>query len=350
VSGLQRRGAHTLGAHTLDSNSPAAPTVGSHAPDANTSGPGTITEPRHARHLESPRAPRHGGARAMRIVGAIGKLLICLGVVLLLFTAYLLWGTSLFEASHQHALRQQFEHELSKARAGGSPSPYSGVRSAVPGDVPAEGQPVGILQIPKIGLDKVVVEGTGTNDLREGPGHYSGTPLPGQPGNSAIAGHRTTYGAPFYDLNELSPGDQIVVTTLQGKFLYRVTQQLVVSPSDTSVVASESLPELTLTTCNPRFSATQRLVVHAQLVGPPAPVPNSSATTASHAEGLAGAQGSWVGAAAWGLGFLALVLVLWLFARRSRRRWPTYTVGLPALLVILFFFFQNVSPLLPASF
>jgi sortase A len=311
----------------------------------------TITKPGRARPSADTWSRRRSGrSLAMQTIGAIGRLLIALGVILLLFTAYLLWGTSLYEASHQNALRQEFDHELSKAHATIPSSPYSGVRPAIPGFVPADGQPVGILQIPKIGVDKVVVEGTDDNDLRAGPGHYSGTPLPGQPGNSGIAGHRTTYGAPFYDLNELTPGDPITVTTIQGKFLYKVTQSLVVDPSDTSVVADSTFPELTLTTCNPRFSATQRLVVHARLVGPPAPLPTPTRAAPSRSQGLAGEQGSWVGAAAWGVGFLALALVLWLLSRRIRRRWPAYAVGVPALLVVLFFFFQNVSPLLPASF
>ena len=122
-------------------------------------------------------------------------------------------------------------------------------------------------------MDKVIVEGTGTTDLRQGPGHYDGTPLPGQIGNAAIAGHRTTYGAPFYNLNELADGDPIVVTTTQGVFTYSVTRSLIVpcgdsncnDPADVAVIAPSTTPELTLTTCNPRFSSSSRLVVQATL-------------------------------------------------------------------------------------
>ena len=84
--------------------------------------------------------------------------------------------------------------------------------------------------IPKIGVDKIVVEGVGRNDLRKGPGHYPDTPMPGQPGNAAIAGHRTTYGAPFNRIDELEPGDEILVTTLQGPFTYEVTGTEIVTP------------------------------------------------------------------------------------------------------------------------
>src|SRR5207302_2511071 len=93
------------------------------------------------------------------------------------------------------------------------------------------------------------------------------TPMPGQPGNAAIAGHRTTYGAPFFNLNELQPGDPIFVTTRQGRFRYEVRETRTVSPSQLSVLNPTPDNRLTLTTCNPRFSASQRLVVVSQLIG-----------------------------------------------------------------------------------
>ncbi len=311
----------------------------------------------------SPAGKRKGVA--LVVIGAIGRVLVAFGILVLLFVAYLLWGTGLYESQHQSALRQQLCRELHSApvcRAASSSNktssstttttqPTSGVQSAQAAAVPSEGGPVGILQIPKIGVNKVIVEGTSTDDLRLGPGHYPGTPLPGQPGNAAVAGHRTTYGAPFYDLNELSPGDQIFVTTPQGRFLYQVTQQLIVSPSDLSVVAATTTPELTLTTCNPRFSASQRLVVHATLITPAAPAaPATTKRSAVRASGLGGSEGGWGGAAAWGVGCLALAIGVWLVARRTRRRWVSYAVGLIPFLVLLFFFFANLSPLLPASF
>ena len=114
------------------------------------------------------------------------------------------------------------------------------------------GDPVARLEIDKIGVDKIVVAGTDTADLRKGPGHYPNTPLPGQLGNATIAGHRTTFGAPFYRINELVVGDEIKVTTLEGVFIYRVTEQRVVSPTDVSVIANTTDAELTLTSCHPR--------------------------------------------------------------------------------------------------
>ena len=305
------------------------------------------------------RAPYHAEVTWRHMVMTIGRLLVALGILILLFVAYLLWGTGISESGHQSALRQQFNQALAQekgATAGSSTSttvPSSLVRQLAGGSEPAEGQPVAVLQIPKISLEKVVVQGTATDDLHLGPGHYAHTPLPGQPGNVGIAGHRTTYGAPFYNLNELAPGDKIELTTLQGTFTYVVVRSMVTSPSDNAVLDSSTGPELTLTTCNPRFSASQRLVVQADLTGTPAHAPTGAASTASvahSAQGLGGAQGNWYWAALWGLAALDFAVTLWLFAHGKRLQWLLYGAGAVPLLVMLFFFFQNVSPLLPASY
>jgi len=132
----------------------------------------------------------------------------------------------------------------------------------------AEGDALARLEIPRIGTSHIVVAGVSTGDLKKGPGHYPDTPIPGQLGNAAIAGHRTTYGQPFYSINELEVGDDIVVTTLSGQFTYRVTGQEIVGPSDYEVVATTdpSVANLTLTSCHPRWTAQQRIVVYSELV------------------------------------------------------------------------------------
>ena len=112
-------------------------------------------------------------------------------------------------------------------------------------------------------------EGTSVDDLKSGPGHYESTPLPGEPGNAAIAGHRTTYGKPFYRLDELQKGDSIFVATGLGVFRYQVIDMQVVSPKNTTVL--DEIPgrnTLTLTTCHPKFSAAKRLIVTSELTGP----------------------------------------------------------------------------------
>jgi sortase A len=126
------------------------------------------------------------------------------------------------------------------------------------------------LQIPAIDLDTIVVEGTTPAALRAGTGHYPKTPLPGEPGNVAIAGHRTTYGRPFNRMDDLKPGDKIVLTTPIGKHTYEVTgKPFVVSPNDWTPITEyeKGGSFLTLTSCHPEGSAAYRIVVRAELTG-----------------------------------------------------------------------------------
>jgi sortase A len=123
------------------------------------------------------------------------------------------------------------------------------------------------IQIPRIGVDVVVVEGTTTTALRAGAGHYVNSPLPCEKGNVAIAGHRTTYGRPFNNLDLLTVGDEVILETPVGKCTYVVTQApFVVEPTRTSVIANTPEAILTLTTCHPKGSARQRLILKAALV------------------------------------------------------------------------------------
>ncbi|MCZ7665337.1 MAG: class E sortase [Thermoleophilia bacterium] len=129
------------------------------------------------------------------------------------------------------------------------------------------GEPLGRLLIPRIGLDVVMIEGTGTADLREGPGHWPETPLPGMGGNFVVSGHRTTYGAPFFKLNQLEPGDEIQVLLPFAALTYQVTRTMIVLPTETEVVAQRGIEEVSLTTCEPIYSASRRLIVQAELSG-----------------------------------------------------------------------------------
>lgn len=125
------------------------------------------------------------------------------------------------------------------------------------------------IRIPALDVDVVVVEGTTLSALKAGAGHYPQTPLPCEPGNVSIAGHRTTYGKPFANLDRLKPGDEIILQTPIGTCTYRVEREpFVVTPSDTSVVGPTLAPALTLTTCHPKGSAAKRLIVRAALQGP----------------------------------------------------------------------------------
>ena len=176
-----------------------------------------------------------------RVVGAVGRVFITVGLLILLFVAYQLWGTGLYTAREQDELERQFTSALASEGAGdaddGLDAVDHGARDAEQLDDHDDHRTARhrlrpratrsrASAIPKIGVDSIVVNGVNREDLRKGPGHYPDTPLPGQEGNSAIAGHRTTYGAPFGDLDQLSEGDLIQVRTLQGSFEYRVSEQL----------------------------------------------------------------------------------------------------------------------------
>jgi sortase A len=264
--------------------------------------------------------------------------MITLGVLILLFVAYQLWGTNLAESRSQDTLRKTFkiipgEVDPSKELP---PSP--------------EGEAIAVIKLPAIGVEKLVVEGVGVSDLKKAPGHYPGTPLPGQPGNAAIAGHRTTYGAPFNQLDKMKPGDPVIVSTKQGTFEYDVTELKVVSPSEVKVLDPTTDNRLTLTTCHPRYSATQRLVLVAALKGAAAaPTPVSKRVAIQKEEGLSGDPTARRPAVLWGLASAAIWLAAYLVGRRWRK-WPSYLIAAPVFFVFLFVFFENFARLLPANY
>jgi sortase A len=128
------------------------------------------------------------------------------------------------------------------------------------------GKPIGRIRIPRIGLSRIVVEGTGHDDLQKGPGHYPKQPLPGAPGTVAIAGHRTTYGAPFRTIDKLRRGDRITLDMPYGTITYSVERTRIVPPTAVWVTQRVSYDRLVLTACHPLYSAAQRIVVFAREV------------------------------------------------------------------------------------
>ena len=214
-------------------------------------------------------------------VGGVGRVLVAVGLLLLAFVAYQLWGTSIQTRQAQNRLEQQFAETVSSSPSAATttvPTTVAGpttsaaatttTTTAPPATlpVPALGDPVARLEAPSIGLDWIVVSGVGVDELKKGPGHYPDTPLPGQGGNVGIAGHRTTYGAPFFRIDELAPGDDVILTSTTGdRFVYKVTEQFIVSPSQYEVLAPSDQPILTLTSCHPRYSASKRIIVRAAL-------------------------------------------------------------------------------------
>jgi sortase A len=189
-----------------------------------------------------------------------------MGSFVLYFLVYQLVGTTAVTNAGQSDLRNQLQREWSA-----QPVHRGDPKKAPPRKV-ARGKALAVLDIPRIQLDnKVVVEGVGRDELRKGPGHVPSTVAPGQPGTFGISGHRTTYGAPFYRLDELAKGDTITVVTREAIYTYTVTRTAIVRPVDTQVLdnvrgADGGLkPTITLTTCHPRYSARQRLVVFGDL-------------------------------------------------------------------------------------
>lgn len=212
----------------------------------------------------------------MRLQRACGAAMM-LGTLLLTSAGLWHFTTGRVAATAQHAMADEWaEHIASTSLAPGAPPPALQVASAgEPVPLPDDAA-VALLDIrrpgfgPLLGGALFVGEGVGKQQLDRGPGHFPGSALPGQAGNFAIAGHRTTHGAPLADLDRLRPGDEIHVTDRAGqRHLYRVLEQRIVNPADTWVVGPDPLgrgrPTLTLTTCHPRYSARQRLVVWAEL-------------------------------------------------------------------------------------
>lgn len=204
---------------------------------------------------------------ARGLLRGLGQTLITLGVVVLLFCVYELYFTNLYTDRAQARLGKELQH------AWAQPAP---VVSATPRPTAiAQGAAIAIIRIPRLGRDyhEVVIEGVSHEDLKLGPGHYPGTAMPGQLGNMVISGHRTTYSAPFNRVDELRPGDAIVLETRDTWFTYRVTGEQIVAPTAIEVTYAvpghkNAVPTkrlLTLTTCNPKYSASQRLIVDAQL-------------------------------------------------------------------------------------
>ena len=131
---------------------------------------------------------------------------------------------------------------------------------------PLPGDAIGRIEIPAIGSDDFVVEGTDTANLRKGPAHYPETPLPGERGTAAIAGHRTTYGAPFRDIDDLRHGNVIRLDMPYGRYVYRIERIKIVDDSDFSVLRKVRYDRLVLSACHPLYSAAQRVVAFARVV------------------------------------------------------------------------------------
>jgi sortase A len=217
-----------------------------------------------------------------------GYLLVAFGVGLIAWIGVTAWWgdpfTSLYTRHQQHVLSSRLE-ELDR-RWAARPSPSAapvGARPRLAARRAAmrrgalafrrslrEGQPIGRIVVPRLHLNMVVVEGTSKSALEKGPGHYDrasgvNTSLPGMGGVVAIAGHRTTYLHPFRHIDDLRPGDQILLRMPYGTFRYTVYYHRIVDPTDWSILRDRRFEKLVLSACHPLYSASHRWVVFARL-------------------------------------------------------------------------------------
>jgi sortase A len=352
--------------------------------------------------------------RTARVVGGIGRALIGLGLITLLFVAYQLWGTGLQQARAQDQLGNDFATRLAETEDARNttttaptpttvPLPERAIGSSRPIDIPgvtttttepsepdpepldpellaalapALGEPVAQMRIPSIGVDETIVYGVRVPDLRKGPGVFPSNPMPGASGNAAVAGHRTTYGQPFHDLDLIQPGDEIIVNTLRGEFTYVVMGHLneageewghfIVPETGIEVLDDYGDNRITLVACHPKYSSRQRIIVSALLVEdpvepPPAPEPVEDLDDAAPppttipepvpaenwGEGLDGDSSALVPTLLWG-GMFLLALFVASGIGRLWKRWPVYVLSSPVLVWLLWSCFVHLDQLLPS--
>ena len=380
------------------------------------------------------------------VVGNIGRALITVGLLMFAFVGYQLWGTGIQEARSQDQLKVEYDKAIAAAGLDTTTSsdgtttvrdsvdPSASTTSSTapepqeqvfPTDI-APGDAIATIGIPSIGVNKYVVAGVSVKDLRKGVGHFPNTPFPGQLGNAAIAGHRTTYGQPFYSLDKLHAGDTIKISTiLGGNFVYVVTSSEEVGKNDYHVITDSNPKKATLTliTCTPIGTASRRLVIHADLdpaqsskvgksklfygqeptkivsttlpggtpssgtledgeavpdsIVPASNLPPTNDTTSTNntAPGAVAPsdttapgqtdgfnttsdafnQGwfsdgrAWPHVLGWGLLLIAVSLGAFQLAKRNRRLWLGFVLGVVPFVVVLYFFFENVNRMLPAA-
>lgn len=275
--------------------------------------------------------------RISRFFDILGRSMIAAGLLLLSFVAYQLWGTGLSEGRAQNTLAAQFvTQQPTKPKFGGL---------------------VGRISIPSIGLSKFVVAGVRLSDLKKGPGLFAGSPLPGQLGNVAIAGHRTTYGAPFGRIDEIHDGDVISLESDNGKFTYIVKgEPRIIAATDTAVARTTdpTTATLTLVSCHPKWTASQRIIVVATLDSSIAPT--QATPLASPALLQEPIRDGWFhDSAAWplvlllGIVLIAIAVIAIISSRRGLNKIFVYALATVFFVPILFFFFTGLSRLLPTN-
>jgi len=284
---------------------------------------------------KTPEAPAPKPKRDGRKIA--GAVFAGVGVVVALFLAFEFFATQLIYDRSQSLLRQQLQSLVASKEATSTMW------------IPADGQPIGVLTIPVIGLSTVMVQGSTTSMTEQGPGHLRGTPMPGRFGNSVLLGRRSTYGAPFQRLDELRPGDTVDVATGAGEFTYLVATVAVIRPGEPDVTGPSNDSRLTMITSSPRYMATGRFAVTAVLRGPPAEQPVSPAVAIAPTElALEADTGGLGGFLLWiELAAVALLGALWLKRRVSWR--VAWLLGTPLVVALLWAAFRAADRFFPAT-
>lgn len=217
------------------------------------------------------------GVPMRRLLTILSVALITSGLVILLDAGLtLVWKeplSAIYSQIRQNAasgqledLEASFEEDLGAGTGGDPRARIASLASRFEQRLDGlDGEAIGRIKASDAGVDQVVVEGTGTSDLKQGPGRYPSTGLPGSGRTIGIAGHRTTYGAPFRNIDKFEPGDAIEVEMPYGNLTYEVTRTEIVEPTDTQIVADRGTERLVLTACHPLYSAAKRYAVFARL-------------------------------------------------------------------------------------
>ena len=275
--------------------------------------------------------------RISRLLDALGRTMIAAGFLLLSFVAYQLWGTGIAEGRSQSAMATQFA----------KPQPIQ----------PQFGGLVGRITSPSIDISKYVVAGVRLKDLERGPGLFPGSPLPGQKGNVAIAGHRTSFGAPFSRIDEIRDNDKIILETRDGTFTYIVNgEPRIVSATDTAVVKTTNpdVAMITLVSCYPKWTSTQRIIVVATLDSnesplPPTPFATNEPVVQQTSDGWFHDPTAWSTVLFFGFALIAIRIIAVVLTRRGRRKFFVYLIAGGIFVPTLFLFFGGLSRLLPAN-
>jgi sortase A len=214
-----------------------------------------------------------------RALRALSTVMIVVGVILLADAGITLVWQEPVSAIYAHFQQRALAHDLSELEQAPLAPAEKRALARMPDDTRRlafraralerrvqPGDALGRIAMPAIGRSEIFVQGTAADDLRKGPRHYPATPLPGEHGTVAIAGHRTTYGAPFRHIDELAPGDRIDLRMPYGRFTYRVERTRIVPPTEVSVTRRVDHDRLVLSACHPLYSAAKRIVVFAKLV------------------------------------------------------------------------------------